>query len=291
MAFIWGTAFVAQRVGMDTIGPITFSAARMILSAVVVGPVAFFMWLAEKKDPDRIGGSDIKQYNKNTMLGGLGCGLLLAVSTIIQQFGLVYTTAGKAGFITAMYILIVPIMTFLLFKKKSPWLVWFAVLLGVVGMFFLCITDDLTLTKGDMLVGVCAVLFSCHIICCDHFVRFASPVRMSAIQFAVAALVSTLAAFIVEAPTIDKIIPAMIPIAYCGIVSGGIGYTLQIVAQKITDPIVASLLMSMEAVFAAVSGAILLNERMSPRELSGSLIMLSAIILVQIPVKKKKVTG
>jgi drug/metabolite transporter (DMT)-like permease len=230
-----------------------------------------------------------KTDRKQTILGGICCGFFLVSATIFQQIGIVYTTAGKAGFITAMYMLLVPVVNFVLFGKKNTWLVWLAVLIGVAGMYLLCITEGFSLTKGDALVCICAVLFTGHILCIDYFVRTCNPVEISAVQFFTAAVVATTAAFLAETPTWEKIAAAAIPILYCGLVSGGIGYTLQIVAQKFTDPTVASLLLSMEAVFAVLSGALLLNERMSGRELAGCAVMFIAILLVQVPLPRKAV--
>lgn len=285
-AFIWGTAFVFQRVGMDSIEPITFNASRMALAAVAIGILAFLMRMKNRKTPDKRTETEKKEYNKNTVIGGICCGCFLSLGSIFQQMGLVYTTAGKAGFITAMYMLIVPIIGFIFFKRKNTWLVWTAVILGVAGMYFLCIKDGFSLSQSDTLVCICALFFSFHILCCDHFVKRGDPVLISAIQFAAATVISSVAAAITEDPSVDKIISALIPILYCGIVSGGIGYTLQIVAQKFTDPTIASLLMSMESVFAVITGAVILNEQMSPRELAGCIIMFAAIVFVQIPLPK-----
>lgn len=283
-ALIWGTAFVAQRVGMDSIEPMTFSAARMWLAAVAVGAVSIFT--GKKGESGANGRADLR---KDTLLGGVCCGAFLASASIFQQMGLVTTTAGKAGFITAMYMLLVPIIGFLLFHRRNSWLVWLAVLAGVAGMYLLCMTEGFALTRGDAFECVCAFLFAGHILCCDRFAPRADPIRMSAIQFAVAAVISTVAAFIAEQPSWEKVFSAAIPILYCGLMSGGVGYTLQIIAQRWTDPTVASLLMSLEAVFAALTGALLLGERMTARELAGCAVMFAAIILVQIPVKPKRV--
>ncbi|MBR0409421.1 MAG: DMT family transporter [Eubacterium sp.] len=285
-AMIWGTAFAAQRAGMESIEPITFTASRMFLSAVAVGLVVLVTRPVEKKRLAHISEEQLAGYNKNTVAGGICCGLFLVSATIFQQMGVVYTTAGKAGFITAMYMLLVPVINFIFFKKKNTWLVWIAVLIGVTGMYLLCVNEGFSLTYGDTLVCICAFLFSGHILCCDHFSKLGNPVRISAIQFLTAWGASTLIAFILEEPSWDKIVSAAIPILYCGIMSGGVGYTLQVVAQKYTDPTVASLLMSLESVFAVIAGAILLNERMSIRELAGCIIMFAAIVLVQIPTGK-----
>ncbi len=285
-AFIWGTAFVFQRVGMDSIEPVTFNAARMALAAVIIGPIALIL-RKNNKTLKTLSKEEKKAYDKNTLIGGICCGAFLSTASILQQMGLVYTTAGKAGFITAMYILLVPIIGFIFFKRKNTWLVWVAVLLGVVGMYFLCITEKFSFSHGDLLILACSLFFSGHIICCDRFGKRGDAISISAIQFATAAVISTVAALIFEKPSGEKLLSALLPIVYCGIVSGGVGYTLQLVAQKFTDPTVASLLMSMESVFAVVTGAIFLQERMNIREIAGCVIMFVAVILAQIPYPKK----
>ena len=298
-AIIWGTAFVFQRVGMDSIEPITFNAARMALAAVMVGALAFGLRQRNSKVvPQQTDagttlsgttenvtlrtGECTSQWNR-TWKGGICCGLFLTAGSVFQQMGVVYTTAGKAGFITAMYMLLVPILNFLLFKKKNSWLVWLAVFMGVSGMYLLCVKEDFTLTRGDILVCICALMFSGHILCCDYFVKMAGAVELAAIQFATAAVVSAVIAFLTENPDRAGIAAAAVPILYCGVVSGGIGYTLQIVAQKFTDPTIASLLMSLESVFAVIAGSVLLGEQMSSRELLGCAVMFAATVLVQIP--------
>ena len=298
-AMIWGTAFVFQRVGMDSIEPITFNAARMALAAVMVGALAFGLRQRHSKGVPRQSdagasapGTDVTVTRQaeesdlpwsHTWKGGICCGLFLTAGSVFQQMGVVYTTAGKAGFITAMYMLLVPILNFLLFKKKNSWLVWLAVFLGVGGMYLLCVKEDFTLTRGDILVCICALMFSGHILCCDYFVKLASAVELAAIQFATAAVVSAVIAAFTENPDRAGIVAAAVPILYCGVVSGGIGYTLQIVAQKFTDPTIASLLMSLESVFAVIAGSVLLGEQMSSRELLGCAVMFAATVLVQIP--------
>ena len=287
-AMIWGTAFVFQRKGMESIEPNTFTAARMTLAAIAIGLVSFLVGLRQSGRITLEQQTDAKKYRKNTILGGILCGSFLAAASIFQQMGVVYTTAGKAGFITAMYMLLVPIINFLVFRKKNSWLVWTAVGIGVVGMYLLCMKEGFQLTHGDTLVCICAVLFSGHILCCDFFVRRGNPIRISAIQFVTCALISWVVAAVTEEPSWAKLASAALPIVYCGIISGGIGYTLQIVAQKFTDPTIASLLLSLESVFAVLAGALFLSERMSPRELFGCVVMFIAIILVQIPLPKKK---
>ena len=283
-AVIWGTAFVFQRTGMEQIEPFTFSASRMTLAAAAIGIVSLFF-----KDSAPSYSEEIKKTRrKNTVIGGILCGIFLAAGSIFQQIGLVYTTAGKAGFITALYMLIVPILNLIIFRKRSPFTVWIAVLMGIFGMYLLCMNGGFSLSQGDTYVVICAFMFSGHILCCDRFVEKCNPVKLSAMQFVAAAAVSWIAAFIMETPSVDKLISAAVPILYCGIISGGVGYTLQIVAQRFTDPTVASLLMSLESVFAVIAGAVFLNEQMSVRELIGCAVMFAAIILVQIPIKQKQ---
>lgn len=280
-ALIWGTAFVAQRIGMDSIEPITFNAVRMALAAVATGSAAFFRM---RREPGKT-----RQINWRTLIGGgICCGLFLAAASVFQQMGLVTTTAGKAGFITAMYILIVPVVNYILFGKKNTWIVWLAVLIGVAGMYLLCVKKGLNLTRGDMLVCICAFLFSGHILCCDHFVKHTDPVCLSAIQFLTVAVITAALSFLFESPTWAGIRQAALPILYCGLISGGVGYTLQIIAQRYTDPTIASLLMSLESVFAALAGALILHEKMSVRELLGCVVMFAAIVLVQLPLPGRR---
>lgn len=285
-AMIWGTAFVGQRVGMESIEPFTFTAARMALAAVAVGMVSLIVDRKKPENENRDMESE-KQITRYTLIGGFCCGVFLTAGSLFQQVGVVYTSAGKAGFITAMYMLLVPVINFLFFKKRNSLRVWLAVLVGVAGMYLLCMTEGFSLTKGDTLVLICAFMFSGHILCCDYFAPRGKAITISAIQFAVTSLISAVFAFLFEEPSWAKVVSAMIPILYCGLISGGVGYTLQIVAQKYTDPTIASLLMSLESVFAVIAGALLLGERMSGRELLGCVVMFAAIVLVQIPEKKK----
>ncbi len=287
-AVIWGMAFAFQRIGMQSIEPATFASARMVLAAVAVGAVAFVLDFSKSNTTKNMSMQEKKEYKKNTYLGGVCCGLFLTGGNLFQQIGIVSTSAGKAGFITAMYMLFVPIINFILFKKKSGFRVWFAVILGIAGMYLLCVTETFTLTRGDAFVLLCAVCFSGHILCCDHFVQKGNPIKISAIQFAVTAVLCGIVAFLTETPTLEKLTSAAVPILYCGIISAGVGYTLQIVAQKFTDPTVASLIMSLESVFAVVGGMLILGETMKTQEWIGCVIIFSAIILVQLPQQKRK---
>lgn len=281
---IWGTAFVFQRNGMDNIGPIAFNATRTTLSALVVAP--FALWNMKKATFDSP--EEKKDYIRNTVIGGICCGFFLALASAMQQTGLIYTTAGKGGFISSMYLLPVPFLNMLIFRKKIGWSVWVAVAMAVVGMYLLCLSETFRLERGDTFMCLAALMFALQIMCCDYFAPKGDPVAIATIQFATVAILSWPTSFIVEEPTMEGLLAAGIPLLYCGLMSGGVGYTFQVIAQRHTDPTPASLLMSMEAVFAVIAGAILLHERMTGRELLGCGILFAAMILVQIPMPQLK---
>ena len=288
-AFIWGVAFVAQSVGMDYVGPLTFNASRFIIGAIFLIPcIAFLDKLKEKEN--QAAGKNIPaapQNKKVLITGGICCGIAIAAASTLQQYGIAYTTVGKAGFITALYIVIVPILGIFL-KRKPRLIIWFSVLLALVGLYFLCMTDSLSFSKGDTLVLLCAFVFSLHIMIIDHFSPMVDGVRMSCIQFAVAGVLCGIPALIFEHPTFSSLIAAWAPILYAGILSCGVAYTLQIVAQKNYDPTVASLLLSLESVFSVLAGWVILHQALSPREIFGCVLVFIAIILVQLPAPKTK---
>lgn len=284
---IWGTAFVFQRNGMDNIGPIAFNAARTTLSAIAVAPIAF--WRLRTTTPSIA--DEKRAYIRNTVIGGILCGIFLALASAMQQTGLIYTSAGKGGFISSMYLLPVPFLNMLLFRKRIRWPVWIAVAMAVGGMYLLCLSESFRLERGDTFMCIAALMFALQIMCCDYFAPKGEPVAIAAIQFATVAVISWPVSFIIEEPGFTGLVSAGIPILYCGLMSGGVGYTFQLIAQRHTDPTPASLLMSMEAVFAVIAGAILLHERMSQRELLGCLILFAAMIIVQIPLPEKTKHG
>lgn len=280
-AFIWGVAFVAQSVGMDYVGPWTFLASRSIIGALFLIPVILF--LDKKKSKEELAAP---KDQKALIVGGLCCGLALTVASIFQQYGIVYTTVGKAGFITALYIVLVPVLG-IFFKRKPRLIVWIGVFLAIVGLYFLCMTDSLRFSIGDSLVLMCALVFSIHILIIDHFSPKVDGVRLSCIQFAVAGAISIIPALVLEQPTWSALVAAAAPILYAGVLSSGVAFTLQIIAQKDYDPTVASLLMSLESVFSVLAGWVILREALSARELFGCILMFAAIILVQLPERKK----
>lgn len=288
-AFIWGIAFVAQSVGMDYVGPLTFNASRFIIGAIFLIPcIAFLDKLKEKENQAACKNIPAAPQNKKVLIiGGICCGIAIAAASTLQQYGIAYTTVGKAGFITALYIVIVPILGIFL-KRKPRLIIWFSVLLALVGLYFLCMTDSLSFSKGDTLVLLCAFVFSLHIMIIDHFSPMVDGVRMSCIQFAVAGVLCGIPALIFEHPTFSSLIAAWAPILYAGILSCGVAYTLQIVAQKNYDPTVASLLLSLESVFSVLAGWVILHQALSPREIFGCVLVFIAIILVQLPAPKTK---
>ena len=288
-AIIWGSAFVAQKSGMDYVEPFTFNGIRTFIGGLVLIPVIFFM--EKKNPPEEISREEKTKKNKELLIGGICCGLALFAASSLQQFGVSYTTAGKAGFITTLYVVFVPIISVLLRKKVRP-IMWLCVAMGAVGLYLLCMTDaSFRLTFGDTLVLLCAVAFAVHILTVDHFSPKMDGIKLSCIQFLTVGIVSMVCMFIFEHPDIHAILDCAVPILYAGMLSCGLGYTFQVVAQKHAEPTVASLLMSLESVFAVVFGALLLHETMSMRELSGCLIIFIAVIISQLPEKKPHKEG
>lgn len=283
VALIWGVAFVAQSEGAKDVGPYTFNAVRMIIGGLVLLPCIKIMDAVKEKEPD----APREKGGRTLWLGGLCCGAALFLASTLQQVGILYTTAGKAGFITALYIVLVPVLG-LLFGRKTGAAVWISVALAVVGMYFLCMTGSLSLGRGEALCMLCALFFAVHIMVIDHFSPDVDGVRMSCIQFFVCGGLSVVLMFLFEKPDIHKIVSAWLPILYTGVLSSGVAYTLQIVAQKNVNPTVASLLMSLESVFSALAGWAILGQGLSGRELFGCALLFAAIILAQLPIGKRK---
>ena len=285
-AVIWGVAFVAQSTGMDHVGPFTFNAARSVIGGLVLLPVIFAMD-RNKSAEEKI---NEKKNKKELILGGICCGVALAVASAFQQAGIQYTTVGKAGFITAMYIVIVPILG-LFFKKKVRLLIWVAVAIAVAGMYLLCMNESLSINMGDLLVFICAFCFAVHIMVIDHFSPMVDGVKMSCIQFFVCSAVSAVPALLLEQPSFAQMLSAWMPILYAGALSSGVGYTLQVVAQKNVNPTLASLIMSLESVVSVLAGWLLLHQQLSTKELLGCAFVFCAMVLAQLPEKKKQATA
>lgn len=288
-ATIWGVAFVAQSVGMDYIGPFTFNAVRSYIGVLVLLPCIVLLDKLKEKEAGQKTVRE-KENTKALFTGGIICGTILAAATSLQQIGLIYTSAGKAGFLTAMYIIMVPILG-IFFKRKAGFLVWVSVIVAVAGLYLLCMTDALRLEMGDILVLLCAFIFSFHIMTVDRFSPIVNGVKLSCIQFFVCGTLCSICMFLFETPQIPQILAAWKPLLYTGALSSGVAYTLQIVGQKGMNPTVASLIMSLESVISALAGFLFLHEVLSRRELFGCILMFAAIILAQLPTREKKQEG
>ena len=277
-SIIWGTAFVAQSVGMDYIEPITFLAARSFVGCAVLIPI----WIVFDKMNQKQG----KTVEKgNWLVGGAICGTFLFLASAAQQIGIQYTTTGEAGFLTAIYIVIVPVLSIFLGKKASA-KVWVAVVIALIGAFFLSVKDGFSLSQGAPWMLASAFLFSLQILSIDKFAADAHPIRLSFIQFLVCGIWSVIFSFIFETPTVSGVLSAYVPILYCGIMSSGVAYTLQIVGQKLTQPTLASLCMSLESVFSAIAGWIVLGQVLNGQEILGCVLVFCAVIIAQLPSKK-----
>lgn len=281
-AVIWGVAFVAQSVGMKYMGPLTFNASRFLVGGVVLLPFAFRQEWAQYKQITTT--EDREKQLKVTIAGGLCCGVAICTASTFQQIGMLYTSVGKAGFITALYIVLVPIFGLFL-KRKPKNKVWFCAILAILGLYLLCINETFALNFGDILIFCCAVVFTVHIMVIDHFSPKANGVTLSCIQFLFSGIVSLVLAFIFETPEVSAILSGIISVLYAGVMSCGVAYTLQIIGQKHVEPAIASLILSLESVVSVLAGWIILHEVLSLRELFGCLLMFVAVIMVQLPKK------
>lgn len=293
-AVIWGIAFVAQSVGMDYVGGFTFNAVRSLIGSAVLVPLILVLGQKNSNSsatvetasshPSTNTVSNV-QKQKDLIIGGIFCGICLCLASNFQQFGIKYTTVGKAGFITACYIVIVPIIGLFLGKKCSKF-IWAAVVMALIGLYLLCITDGFSIGKGDLLVLVCAFLFSIHILVIDHFSPKVDGVKLSCIQFLTCGILSGIPALLFEHPEFSSILAAWQPILYAGVMSCGVAYTLQIIGQKNMNPTVASLILSLESCISVLAGWVLLGQQLSAKEIFGCVIMFAAIILAQLPQKQ-----
>lgn len=303
-AMIWGAAFVAQSVSMDYIGPFTFICLRSVIGGLFLIPVIIVLDDIRKKSQNESANAvnsenilhnietEEKQRlswkNKQLIESGIVCGFFLFFANCFQQTGIQYTTVGKAGFITTFYIIIVPLIG-LFFKKYCGILTWIGVVIALAGLYFLCITQKLTIQRGDALVLCCSVLYAGQILAIDHYNPFVDGVKMSCIQFLTGGVLGAVFMFLFENPSLAMILSAAGPILYTGIMSTGVGYTLQIVGQKGLNPTVAALILSLESVFSALSGYVFLHQVLTTRELIGCALMFIAIVLAQLPDIRRKV--
>ena len=298
-ATIWGVAFVAQSVGMEYVGPLTFNCVRSLIGGLVLIPCIWFLGRMERQRGEKKKESqDGKKERKDLLAGGVLCGILLCVASNFQQMGIVYTSVGKAGFITACYIIIVPVLGIFL-RRRCGLNVWLGVLFALTGLYFLCVKGAasdmeverlvswLPIGKGEVLLMICALLFSLHILVIDYFTVRADGVKMSCIQFFVCGILSGLGMLLAEEPQVAEILRAWQPILYAGAMSCGVAYTLQIVGQKGMNPTVASLILSLESVISVLAGMVLLSQKLTRWEILGCVLMFVAIILAQLPGNKK----
>lgn len=299
-AFIWGLSFVAQSEGMKYIGPFAFIGIRSMLAGV---SLAVFLGIRaavtsgkkrREQDTQKVTAEtwEAKQAGKKTLLaGGVSCGIILFVATMLQQIGILHTNEpGKAGFITALYLILVPLAG-IFFRKRIGIKVWIAVVLGVCGMYLLCITEGFRMATGDLYLLGCAFVFTVHILVIDYFSPKIDGVAMSCIQFLVCGVFGMTGMFLTETVEIAHVLEAWLPLVFSGVFSGGVAYTLQIVAQKDTEPAVASLLMSLESVFAVFGEWLILGRFLTAREFGGCALMFAGILLTQLPEKKQKKTA
>lgn len=283
-ALIWGVAFVAQSEGMNHVGAFTFNACRFLVGGLVLIPCIFLLKKVNGDQRDRMSREEQRSQRRMGIIGGVCCGIFICAGSTLQQFGIAQTTVGKAGFITSLYIIIVPILGLFL-RKKVGLNIWVSVAIAAAGMYLLCVTEGFSISRGDFLVFLCAIGFSLHILVIDYFSPKADGVVISCVQFFTAGIISSVFMFLFERPTWDAVMAAWAPVLYAGVMSCGVGYTLQVVAQKDVEPTVASLIMSLESVFSVLAGWLLLGQKMSPKELAGCVLVFGAIILAQLPVR------
>ncbi len=282
-AFLWGSTFVAQKAG-TAVGPLTYNGVRSVIGALVLVPV-----IAVLRKKKAAGGRQAGALARGTLLlGGLLCGLALFMASMLQQTGISYTTAGKAGFITALYAVLVPVLSVIIGKKIRP-LIWLCVAIGVAGLYLLCMEPGKwSLQSGDLMILGCAVVFAVHILIIDHFAPQVEPVEMACIQFAVVGVLGCIGMLIWEKPSLELVLSNWLPIAYAGVLSSGVAYTLQMVALKHADPTEASLIMCLEAVFSVLTGALVLHETMTGRAAVGCVLIFAAVVLSQLPERRKQ---
>ena len=287
-AFIWGVAFVAQDVAADAVPPMYFNGLRMALAALALVPVVCFCdrRLQKGQGEGLVWRQMSRAQKKELLIGGVCCGVMLALGSVFQQMGITLGTgAGKAGFITALYIVLVPLAG-IFWRRRIGVLVWIAVALSAVGLYFLCMQGSFSIDPGDGMLMLCALSYTGHILVVDHFSRRTDCVKMSCIQFAVTSLICLTGGLLFESLSWQAVRACFIPIAYAGVMSGAMGYTLQIIAQRDAEPTVASLIMSLESVFAVLAGWVILGDVLSLRELLGCVLMMGGIVLAQLPQKQ-----
>ena len=293
-ASVWGVAFVAQSVGMNHLNAFAFNSIRNAIGVVVLLPVlATTRRINRRRKNATLEGVSSpveleKQqplFTRDLFIGGTLCGVALCIASNLQQLGIEHSTVGKSAFITTLYIVLVPVMG-LFFRKKVSLQVWISVVLAMIGLFLLCMKNEVfVLGIGDIYLILCALFFTIQILCVDHYVQKVDGVALSIMQFFVTAVLSGIGMFATVLPNWSDIVDAAIPLLYAGAISSGVGYTLQIVGQKMLPATVASLIMSLESVIAALAGWVILHEVLSEKELLGCVLVFAAVILTQLPIR------
>ena len=281
-AFIWGTAFIAQSVGGEYAEPLTFNCARSFLATIFLF-LCCLMFDKIAGKPFKLLGTDDPLRRERTIKGGIICGVALSIASFMQQLGIMYTTVGKSGFITALYIVLVPFLSYAVYRTRITLVQCLSVSIAAVGMYFICINEGFSINKGDFYTLICAVCFAAQIIAVDKFITNLDGVRLSLVQFATCTVLNCVLMFIFESPSLTNVLLGWLPIAYAGIMSSGVAYTLQIVGQKHCNPVLACMIMSLESAFALLSGWLLLGQAMTSREILGCVLVFAAIMLAQIP--------
>ena len=275
-AFIWGMAFAFQRSASAYIEAFTFNFYRCVLAVL---SLSVFLFLRRKKMPILNAPDDVKKL----LVGSMVTGVLLYVAANFQQKGIEYTEAGKAGFLTALYTVLVPVFGVLFFRKKVTPTLWVSVMIAAAGLYLICVKEGFTLVRGDMLVLMCSVAYAFYILAVDYYVVGLNSVALSCGHFVVAGILSGVTALLFEHPSLEALRQCWVGVAYVGICSSALAYTLQFAAQQIGNPVAVTLLLCMESVFSVLGGAVLLREYLSPRELVGCAVMFCAVVLAQLP--------
>ena len=276
-AAIWGLGFVAQRLGMDHMGPFTFNGLRFLLGAFSLLPLLWWLKSRQPRQPAGQPSGDRRQL----LIGGLLAGGVLFSAASLQQVGLLYTTAAKAGFITGLYIILVPVIGLAL-RHKTGANTWVGALIAMAGLYYLSVTEEFTIGYGDLLQVVGALFWAVHLLVLDHYSNRVAPIRLAGVQFVVCGLLSLATAFVIETPTVSGALAGWQALLYAGLVSVGIGYTLQVVGQRGAHPAHAAIILSLETVFAAIGGVLLLGEHLDERAVVGCALMLAGMLISQI---------
>lgn len=286
-AIIWGGGLVAQKAGA-VLEPFTYNGIRMFIGGLVLIPV-IFLFKKINKEPQEVA-KESKEDKKTLLIGGICCGAVLYAASSLQQFGFYFETgAGETGFITSLYIVIVPVLGLFLGQKIKP-IVWGCIVMGAIGFYLLTMAgkgEGFVIHTGQLFILLCAVVFSCHILVVDYFSPKCDGIKLSCVQFLTSGTIGLICMFIFETPVIADILDCWLPILYCGVISTGVAYTFQVLGQKDTEPAVASLIMSLEAVFSVIFGALILGERMTLTEGLGCIVIFAAVIIPQLPSEKE----